>query len=89
MGKQKVMVKSGFGEPIDKECPKCGSTHLLHSVEMQAVRFPYGPGDVLMATVDVHVPVTTCGDCGDAWTDARADAIREKAVLRRLEELRA
>ena len=56
---------------------------------MQAVRFPYGPGDVLMATVDVHVPVTTCGDCGDAWTDARADAIREKAVLRRLEELRA
>ena len=88
-GKQKVMLNTDFGEPLDKLCPKCGSAHLIHSVEAQAVRFPYGPGDVLMATVDVQVPVTTCGACGDAWTDARAESVREEAVLQRLAELKA
>lgn len=88
-GKSKVMLNTDFGEPLDKLCPKCGSANLVHSVETQAVRFPYGPGDVLMATVDVRVPVTTCGACGDAWTDARAESVREEAVLQRLNELKA
>lgn len=84
-----MMLNTDFGEPLDKLCPKCGSANLVHSVETQPVRFPYGPGEVLMATVDVQVPVTTCGACGDAWTDARAESVREEAVLQRLAELKA
>lgn len=80
---------SDFGEPLDAECPKCGSANLSHSVEVQPVRFPYGPGNVLMATVDVQVPVTSCAACGEAWTDGRAESIREEAVLTRLAELKA
>jgi len=83
------MQNSDFGEPLDATCPHCGGDRLRHTVETQPVRFGYGPGLVLMSTVDVLVPVTTCGDCGRAWTDDRADPVREEAVLRRREELRA
>lgn len=83
------MPNSDFGEPLDKTCPKCGSADLAHTVEIQPVRFSYGPGDVLMSTVDVHVPVTWCQQCKEAWTDGRAEILRQKAVERRREELRA
>ena len=83
------MQNADFGEPLDAECPTCGSADLAHSVETQAVRFPYGDGDVLMATVVVEVPVTRCQHCNDAWTDARAESVREDAVKRRRAELRA
>ena len=82
------MLNSDFGEPQDKECPTCGSAELTHTVEMQPVRFSYGPGDVLMATVNVAVPVTWCGQCKAAWTDGRAVSVREEAVERRRAELR-
>ena len=83
------MLNSDFGEPYDKQCPKCGSTDLDHTVEKQPVRFSYGPGDVLMSTVEVDVPVTWCRGCKDAWTDARAEAVRLEAVERRRAELNA
>ena len=83
------MTPRDFGAPVDTSCPKCGGEHLSHSVESQPVRFGYGPGDVLMSTVDVEVPVTWCKDCEEGWTDARAEALRIEAVERRREELRA
>lgn len=83
------MQNSDFGEPHDTVCPNCGHPDLTHTVEQQAVRFAYGPGDVLMSTVQVKVPVTRCSKCGDAWTDGRAEGVREQAVLRRRDELNA
>lgn len=82
------MLNSDFGEPQDHVCPTCGSANLRHTVEDQPVRFSYGPDDVLMATINVAVPVTWCDQCNDAWTDGRAVSVREDAVERRRAELR-
>ena len=83
------MQNFDFGEPQDLTCPFCQSSRIEHTVESQPVRFPYGPGLVLMATVKVDVPVTVCSDCKKAWTDARAEPLREAAVEQRLSELNA
>jgi hypothetical protein len=83
------VLNSDFGKPLDQDCPYCGSEDLSHTVEDEPVRFNYGPDEVFMATVKVSVPVTSCPACGKAWTDARAEEARLRAVEERMAELRA
>ena len=61
-------------------CPMCGANELTENPEDQIV--PTLLGDVI-----AEVPVIRCDDCGYAWTDYRAEGIRETAV-KQIEELR-
>ena len=55
-------------------CTECNSTEYEEASEI--VQFLYNNRQIA-----VIVPVMTCWDCGQKWTDERAKDIQYKAIL--------
>lgn len=66
---------------VPRECANCDSTSLHLSCEVQA--FPYGQDDA-QVMLSAKVPVWTCGNCGEQFTNSVAEELRHEAVCRHL-----
>lgn len=62
----------------DVACPNCGSSLVDERDEVDS--FAYGVGEPV-ATITVTIPVMHCRECKEAWTDYRAEEIRDSATL--------
>ncbi len=61
------------------KCPACDSENVTEGNEVQT--FQFGVGVDTPTLVTVTVPVGRCADCKFAWTDDRAEEIRDAATL--------
>lgn len=57
------------------QCPSCGGDTTEEEVEDE---FEYGVED--KTTLMAVVPVITCNDCGESFTDYRGEEARDAAV---------
>lgn len=70
-------------EEIKGQCLSCEKKEAR--CEWKENRFLYGSGSDAVE-LRAKVPVWTCGDCGFAYADGRAEAIRDEAVRVHLEK---
>lgn len=60
-----------------RDCPSCGAGGATVAMKRQEFGFLLdGKTEVRM----IHVPVTSCGACGEEFTDWKADEIRDAVV---------
>jgi len=67
-----------------RECAACGQKAVRLSIEEES--FPYGEGSDQIV-LHARVPVWTCAQCGERYTDAAAEDIRHAEVCRYLRRL--
>lgn len=60
-----------------RDCPSCGIGGATVSMKRQEFGFLY---EKKIETIIVHVPVISCGACGEEFTDWRGEEIRDAAV---------
>jgi hypothetical protein len=75
----------------DEPCDFCGKEHAVVET-MQWERFPHGAGgtDIIDHVVlKAYVPVISCENCDEAWTDYRGEEIRDAVSARYLETVAA
>ena len=56
------------------KCPNCGSLNINQRADI----IQFESNDRPVAIVD---PVMTCQDCGERWTDDRAEDLKFNAIL--------
>src|SRR5262245_31617515 len=61
-------------------CANCGGANV--STSMETDRFVHGVG-ADATELSVVVPVRTCVDCGEQFTDEEAEVLRHEAVCRK------
>lgn len=64
-----------------RQCEECGADAVRMSFKDE--RFVYGSGSEAV-TLTARVPVWTCQECGEAYTDGTAEEIRHETVCRYL-----
>jgi len=73
-----------MSEERQEECFECGSVS-IHVKSFEIQKFKYGVSEDPLE-LEAKVPVWTCTDCGEAYTEEEAGKIRDKAVMEYLEK---
>jgi len=64
-------------DDIKYQCPRCESVNLKEEIVVD--NFEYGAGEDELK-LSASIPVVTCNDCGEAFTDFRAAEIKELMI---------
>lgn len=75
-------MKPNEGQSEARNCDCCGGIHTVCKA-MEIEEFTYGSGKDSF-NVSLRVPIWTCSECCESYTDWEADVLRHEAVCDRL-----
>lgn len=64
-------------EEITHQCPNCEFTNLKETIVVD--NFDYGVGEEAVK-LTASIPVISCNDCGESFTDFRAEEIKHTVI---------
>ena len=62
------------------KCFNCGSHDIQEEIRRGPVEYKKDTSDLDNSVIYADVPVMFCGACGYAWTDHRAEYIRQQII---------